>query len=45
MMPSPVDVGVDVAKHELQLAYAGSAVVPPPMANARTAIRARWRSR
>lgn len=44
MMPSPVDVGVDVAKNELQIAYAGSAAVPAPMANAGTAIRA-WLAR
>ena len=44
MMPSPVDIGVDVAKQELQMAYADHAVVPPPIANTRTAIRA-WLAR
>jgi transposase len=43
-MPSPVDVGVDVAKNELQIAYADRTAIPAPMANERKVIRA-WLAR
>ena len=44
MMPSPVDIGVDVAKLELQIAYAGRSLGPTRLANDRPAIRA-WLAR
>lgn len=40
MMPSPVDIGVDVAKLELQIAYADRRAVPARLSNDRKAIRA-----
>jgi transposase len=37
-MPSPVDVGVDVAKDQLQMAYAARCALPVCVANRRAAI-------